>query len=123
MTSSQPLGCVNDTKNQICMCGGVGAVIVNQFGDMIVRPSYVEFAASQSLPFQGRVQEHYLASYQASFIAICSAQYGDKAFKGGMEVNPLPPPPPLSPAPGLSQGSPCTRQYTDWGNQGTYIKE
>ena len=62
------------------------AVIINEFGDMIVRPSYVEFAASQSLPFQSRVQEHFLASYQASFIAICSAQFRGKAFKGGLEV-------------------------------------
>ena len=63
------------------------AVIINEFGDMIVRPSYVEFAASQSLPFQSRVLEHFLASYQASFIAICSAQYRGKAFKGGLEVD------------------------------------
>ena len=57
------------------------------------RPTFVEFSASQSLPFQSRVQDHYLATYQASFIAICTAQFGQKAFKDGVDVRA----PPVSP--------------------------
>ena len=54
---------------------------------LLCRPSFVEISVAQSLPFQSRVTEHFLASYQASFIAVCSAQFGDKAFVDGMEVN------------------------------------
>lgn len=48
----------------------------------------MEFSATQSLPFQSRVQEHYLASYQASFIAVCTAQFSQKAFHDGIDVSP-----------------------------------
>ena len=54
---------------------------------LLCRPSFVEISVAQSLPFQSRVTEHFLASYQASFIAVCSAQFGDKAFVDGMEVS------------------------------------
>lgn len=51
------------------------------------RPSFVEFSATQSLPFQSSVTEHYLASYKDSLLAICAAQFGKKGFRHGIEVN------------------------------------
>ena len=54
--------------------------------DMLVRPAFVEMTA-QTMPFRSSVNHHFLANYQASFLAICSAQFGEKAFSDGVEVS------------------------------------
>lgn len=53
------------------------------------RPSFAEVSVSKTaLPFQSSIRDHLLVSYQASFISICTAQFGKKRLADGVEVQP-----------------------------------
>lgn len=45
-------------------------VLINARGDLIVRPSYVEYALRRTPG--GSVKEHYLTSYQRAMVAVVS---------------------------------------------------
>ncbi|EIE21255.1 alpha/beta-hydrolase [Coccomyxa subellipsoidea C-169] len=59
-------------------------VLINNNGDMLVRPSFIENSILQ-MPGGGSVGDHLLGSYLRSLLAILLAQFSFKAFPGGME--------------------------------------
>ncbi|BDA50387.1 probable lipase at C-terminar half [Coccomyxa sp. Obi] len=59
-------------------------VLINDRGDMLVRPSFVELSMQQS-PFLTSLSQHYLLSYRDSLAAVCTAQMSrKKRVQGGL---------------------------------------
>ncbi|GMH45328.1 hypothetical protein BSKO_13285 [Bryopsis sp. KO-2023] len=65
-------------------------VIINQCGDMIVKPYLVEVSLYRMFSFfksSSSVAQHSLMNYRKSFVAICEAQFMEgKGLKGGMDA-------------------------------------
>lgn len=59
-------------------------VLINRRGDMLVRPSFVEYAIRRSAG--AMVRDHYLTAYQSAFISIVAAQFGSKSLGNREEV-------------------------------------
>ncbi|KAK9813803.1 hypothetical protein WJX73_010334 [Symbiochloris irregularis] len=57
-------------------------VIINHYGDLIVRPGFAE-ASFQRVLFGSNVRHHFLASYRQSLARVCLAQFHDKGFPHG----------------------------------------
>ncbi|KAK9804297.1 hypothetical protein WJX72_005360 [[Myrmecia] bisecta] len=57
-------------------------VIINEIGDMLVRPTFLE-ASMHQVPGGSSVAHHLLSNYQKSFLAVLLAQFGNKRFRGG----------------------------------------
>lgn len=53
-------------------------VLLNKFGDLVVRPSFVEYSIRRSPG--GSVGDHYLTAYQQAVIAVIVAQFGAKSL-------------------------------------------
>ena len=58
-------------------------VLVNEQGDMIVRPNPIE-ASLHLVPCSGSVAQHLLTSYMRSLLMVMVAQFSHKRIKGGM---------------------------------------
>lgn len=59
-------------------------VLISRRGDILVRPSFVEYAIRRSPG--ALVREHYLTAYQSAFISIVAAQFGTKSMGNTEEV-------------------------------------
>ena len=66
-------------------------VLINSFGNMLVRPLYAELALKQRMS-AGSVADHLLLRYRNSFASICLAQLEDKGFEDGVRVRRILPP-------------------------------
>lgn len=53
-------------------------VLINRRGDLLVRPSFVEYSIRRSPG--GSVRDHYLTAYQQAMVAVVAAQFGSKAL-------------------------------------------
>jgi hypothetical protein len=53
-------------------------VLLNRRGDLVVRPSFVEYSIRRSPG--GSVKDHYLTSYERAVVAVLAAQFGRKAY-------------------------------------------
>ena len=58
-------------------------VLINEQGDMIVRPNPIE-ASLHLVPCSGSVAQHLLTSYLRSLLVVMVAQFSHKRIKGGM---------------------------------------
>lgn len=58
-------------------------VLINELGDLIVRPGPLE-ASMRLLPCTGSVQQHLLTSYLRSLLTVLLAQFSNKRLSGGM---------------------------------------
>ena len=59
-------------------------VLLNRRGDLVVRPSFVEYSLRRSPG--GSIRDHYLTSYQRAVVAVVAAQFGAKSLGlGGKE--------------------------------------
>ena len=56
-------------------------VLLNRRGDLLVRPSFVEYSIRRSPG--GSVKDHLLTSYQRAMVAVLAAQIGDGATSEG----------------------------------------
>jgi Lipase (class 3) len=56
-------------------------VLLNRRGDLVVRPSFVEYSLRRSPG--GSVKDHYLSSYERAVVAVLAAQFGRKSFDPG----------------------------------------
>ena len=63
-------------------------VLINRRGDLVVRPSFVEYSLRRSPG--GSVRDHYLTSYQRAMAAVVAAQFGAKAIDGNRADRLLP---------------------------------
>lgn len=56
-------------------------VLLNRRGDLVVRPSFVEYSIRRSPG--GSVKDHHLTSYERAVVAVLAAQFGKKSFNLG----------------------------------------
>ena len=59
-------------------------VLLNRRGDLVVRPSFVEYSIRRSPG--GSLKDHYLTSYERAVVAVVAAQFGTKAYAGSEGV-------------------------------------